>query len=310
MTTRRDALLALSLFSAGSSWARAQSPKAGHPKRIGVLSLDPEPKTPPAEFPFYIAMRKRGWVLGDNLVREPYFADGKYEDLPRFAEELVRKPVDVILCGGDHATVAVARATPTIPIVFFNVVFPVELGLVESYARPGRNVTGRSYYGIQITVKRLGFLREIVPDAKRLSYLLGGPKPWETVAGVRFDPGPMFDAAVKGLAFEMRFHPWPRLQDVDIVLSEVAAWPAQAVTADLGWIYQAPKRVAELLLHHRLPSAFFFREVVEAGGLMSYGIGNPKPRMRTSVSPSMSTRFFAAERQPTFPSSSPGSTNW
>jgi putative ABC transport system substrate-binding protein len=124
-------------------------------------------------------MRKRGWVLGDNLVREPYFADGKYEDLPRFAEELVRKPVDVILCGGDHATVAVARATRTIPIVFFNVVFPVELGLVESYARPGRNVTGRSYYGIQITVKRLGFLREIVPDAKRLSYLLGGPKPWK-----------------------------------------------------------------------------------------------------------------------------------
>jgi putative ABC transport system substrate-binding protein len=96
----------------------------------------------------------------------------------------------------------------------------------------------------------------------------------------------MFEAAVKGLAFEMRFHPWPRLQDVDIVLSEVAAWPAQAVTADLGWIYQAPKRVAELLLHHRLPSAFFFREVVEAGGLMSYGVGNPKPRMRTSVSPS------------------------
>jgi putative ABC transport system substrate-binding protein len=276
MTTRRDALLALSLLGAGSSPARAQAPKAGQLKRIGYLGLDPDPKTPPAERPLYIAMRKRGWILGHNLVREAiYYADGKIEDLSRFAEELVRKRVDVILCNGDLATVAVARATRTIPIVFWNVLYPVELGLVESYARPGRNATGQSgYAGIGIAVKRLGLLREIVPDAKRLSYLSpGGPQSFETVAGGRFDGWQTLEAATKALGFETRIHPWPRLQDVDIVLSEVAIWRAQAVTAGFGFIYDARKRVADFLFEHRLPGAFFYREVVEAGGLMSYGVG-------------------------------------
>jgi putative ABC transport system substrate-binding protein len=241
MTTRRDALLALWLFSAGPSPTRAQAPKAGQPKRLGFLSLDPDPKTPPAERPFYIAMRKRGWILGENLVREPFYADGKVEDLARFAEELVRKCVDVILCGGDLATVAVARATRIIPIVFFNVVFPLESGLIESYARPGRNVTGQSYYGgLEIAVKRLGLLREIVPDAKRLSFLNpGGAQSFETVAGGRFDLTVTLEAAFKALGFDTRFHPWPKLQDVDIVLSEVTAWRAQAVTAGIGWNYDA-----------------------------------------------------------------------
>ena len=274
MTTRRDVLLALSLFSAAST-TRAQARKTGQPKRIGYLGLDAEPKTPPTERPFYVKMRQKGWILGDNLVREPAYAEGKIENLSRFAEELVRKRVDVILCNGDLATVAAARATRTIPIVFFNVLFPVELGLVESYARPGRNVTGQTLYGSEgLVAKRLGLLKEIVPNAKRLSYLFaGGPQSFETVAGGRFSVYPMLEAAAKAQGFETRIHPWPTLQDVDTVLSEVAAWRAQAVTAGVGWIYDARKQVAEFLLRHRLPSAFVYREVVEAGGLLFYGVG-------------------------------------
>jgi putative ABC transport system substrate-binding protein len=136
-------------------------------------------------------------------------------------------------------------------------------------------VTGQSpYSGIELAVKRLGLLREIAPDAKRLSYLIPSPAASiETVAGARFDLLPTLEAAAKSLGFETRFHPWPKLQDVDIVLSEVTVWRAQAVTSGAGWIYDARKRVVEFLLQHRLPSAFVYREVVEAGGLMSYGVG-------------------------------------
>ena len=88
-------------------------------------------------------MAQRGWIVGQNVVVERALADTRSDRLPRLAEELVRKRVDVILCLGDQeAMVAAARATRTIPIVVFEASDPVEQGLVESLARPGRNVTG------------------------------------------------------------------------------------------------------------------------------------------------------------------------
>jgi putative tryptophan/tyrosine transport system substrate-binding protein len=270
VTSRRDALLALPLLC-GAPGVRAQAPKAGPPKRMGVLNAGFEPQMPGPQRPFYLALREKGWILGDNLEVEPAFADGKIERVQGLAEELVRKRVDVILVIGDFASVIAARATRTIPIVFTFVLFPVEQGLIDSFARPGRNVTGRSEFaGVEVTLKRLQLLREAAPNAKRLSWLSGGTSPI-TVSGAVWDLRPMLEATAKDMGFETRFHDWSALPEIDAIFGDVTAWRAQAVTAGTGWVFDGRQRVAELALRHRLPSAFMFRQVVEAGGLLSYG---------------------------------------
>jgi putative ABC transport system substrate-binding protein len=270
MTTRRDALLALP-FLYPASQARAQAPKHSPPKRLGVLSPSFEPQLPRSQRPFYVSLSEMGWILGDNLIVEPAFADGKIERVQELAEELVRKRVDVISVIGDFASVIAARATRTIPIVFSFVFFPVEQGLIDSFARPGRNVTGRSDFdGVEVSFKRLQLLREAAPSAKRLSWITGGTSP-TTVSGTRWDLSPMLEATAKELGFEIRFHDWSALQDIDAIFGDMNTWHAQAVTAGIGWAFEGRQRLAELALRHRLPSAFIFRQVVEAGGLLSYG---------------------------------------
>ncbi len=273
MTTRRDALLALPLFYA-SSGASAQTPKAGPRKRIGYLALGSDIKTPRSELPFFIAMSKKGWILGENLLLEPAYADFQAERLAGLAEDLVRKRVDAIWCNGPGATLAAVRATRTIPIVFQNVGMPVELGLIDSYGRPGRNATGHAFFtGIEVDTKRLELLREIAPTAKRLSWLTSADYiSLETVAGGRYEYGSLLEAAAKGLGFETRLHPLRTPQDIDAAFGDITAWRAQAFAAGGLQVHEARQRIAELALRHRLSSAFQLRWNVEAGGLLSYGI--------------------------------------
>jgi putative ABC transport system substrate-binding protein len=155
------------------------------------------------------------------------------------------------------------------------VLFPVEVGLVDSLARPGRNVTGQSLIaGTDIAAKRMALLREIAPNAKRLAYLVGAvAQVLPTVSGGRFDVMGALVAAAKGLGFETRIQPLLSPQDLDAAFGDMLASHVQAVTAGIGWHQSAPKQVAELLLRHRLPSSFLTREMVDAGGLLSYGVG-------------------------------------
>jgi putative ABC transport system substrate-binding protein len=274
MTTRRNALLALPLACTAAA-SLAQAPKAGPVKRVGILLDGTESPVPPAERPLYVALKQKGWNLGENLLREPAYTGGETERLPALAEELVRKRVDLILAIGDTPAVMAARATRTIPIVFSAVLFPVELGLVDSLVQPGRNVTGQSLIaGTGIAAKRMAMLKQIAPDAKRLAYLVPAVVPaFLTVSGGRFDVTAAFEAAAKNLGLESRIQPLPSPQHLDAAFGEMLAWRAQAVTAGVGYHQAVPKQVAQLLLRHRLPSAFLTREMVDAGGLLSYGVG-------------------------------------
>ncbi|HEU5294365.1 MAG TPA: ABC transporter substrate binding protein, partial [Burkholderiaceae bacterium] len=207
MGTRRDALLTLPVIWAAARSGRAQQPKAEPPKRIGFLALYSKGQTPwpGPQIPFFfIELGKKGWILGENLSVVEAFADWKREGLAGLAEDLVRKNVDVILCEGVVPALAAARATRTIPIVFYNAIWPLELGLIDSYNRPGRNATGFAFHaGIEVTIKRLTLLRETSPGAKRLSWLWpAGYRSTETLAGGRFDMIPTVEAAAKSLGFE------------------------------------------------------------------------------------------------------------
>ena len=208
-------------------------------------------------------------------MRVAAYSGGKTERLAALAEELVSQRVDLILAVGDTSAVTAARATRTIPIVFTGVLFPVELGLVNSLAEPGRNVTGQSLIaGTDIAVKRMALLREIAPNVRRLAYLVPDLVPaFLTVSGGRFGVTAAFEEAAKGLGFEPRIQPLPSPQALHGAFGEMLAWRVQAVTAGVGWHQAVPQQVAELLIQHRLPSAFLTRDMVEAGGLLGYGIG-------------------------------------
>lgn len=273
MTSRRQALRQLALLASAAGMRLASAADA--PKRIGVLSEASAEGVLLWEPDFWELMAQRGWTVGKNVVVERALAETKSDRLPRLAEELVRKRVDVILCFGDQdAMVAAARATQTIPIVVFEVYDPVEQGLVESFARPGRNVTGISLTrGSDSTIKRLQYLRAIVPSAKRLCWLWGrDTSSYARVDGSRFDVGASLATAAQTLQFETRIYRVTGAGDIDDALADATTWQAQALTTGGVPAFRARREIAQFALRQRWPSAFASGEFVEAGGLLSFGV--------------------------------------
>ena len=133
-------------------------------------------RSPRAQRPFYVALREKGWILGDNLQAEPAYAEFKVERLPELAEQTGAQACGYLsIRESDLAAVAAARASETIPNYFYNVSYPVELGLIDSYVRPGRNPTGRAARGSRslcsAIASRAQFLfREMVESGGLLSY--------------------------------------------------------------------------------------------------------------------------------------------
>ena len=279
MATRRDALLALPALSA-AALTRAQVPKRGAIRRIGELSITALPpgvdlpgKLMKGEERFWERMKELGWILGENLFVERAYAGWKSDRLSDLAAELVRKRVDVITCDHDDATLAAARATQRIPILFDNSFWPVELGFVDSLARPGRNLTGyASYADTSTTAKRLELIRAILPSANRLSWIEGRDT-WlcETVSGVRFDYRSTLEVPARGLGFKLQYNLLSKPEEIDQVFESVVAWPAQALLAG-GWqVFEARKRIGELSLQHRVPFVAVHRSLAQDGALLSLG---------------------------------------
>jgi putative ABC transport system substrate-binding protein len=271
---RRDtitALLALGL-AARPRATRAQAKPSTPGKTLGVLSSGSSQVTERLLLgAFRAELKALGWIEGQNLVVESAFSDFKYERLPALAEDLVRRRVDVVLATSSHAAIAAARATKSIPIVFMGIPWPVETGLIDSFARPGRNVTGVSLYtGIEVSTKRLEFLKQIAPTATRLSWILD-PTLAARVDGGRFDLRPLLDPAVEALGYEVRYHQVEKSEDVDPALAEILAWRAQAMAvAGSPVIFAARERIANFALRNHLPSACTGTTFVEAGHLLSY----------------------------------------
>jgi putative ABC transport system substrate-binding protein len=252
---------------------RAQAP-AGT-RTLGILSLDPAP-TPEqlAKGPLKGQLAKLGWQEGQNLVVERRFAAGSQQILAEHATDLVRKRVDVIWTGSPDAALAAARATQTIPIVFWAVAFPVEQGLIDSLPRPGRNVTGIAFYtGIEVSIKLFEFLREIAPHARRVfTFVL--PTVFRTVAGGDFTPKTTEDArsAAQSMGYEIHRHVIEKPQDLEAAFAAVLASRAEAVNVPANPLtWPSMGKIVEFLNNNGLASAFNARAFVQAGGLFSYG---------------------------------------
>jgi putative ABC transport system substrate-binding protein len=268
---RREFLVCVAALGAARfACAQAQSPM--QTKTLGILSRSSAQE---AEKFAVRALREKlkslGWIENQNLIIDGAYADGNVDRLPALAKELVQRKPDAIWVALNETAVAVAQATRTIPIVFFNVAFPVELGLIESFGRPGRNVTGVSFnIGIEETVKRLEFLKEIAPNAMRLSWIQDTstlPK----VDGGEFNPRIAIAAAATKLGYQIQFHPVRRKEDFENAFAEILAWRAQALSVGAGLtVGLEVERITEFCTRNRLPSAHQLSTMVDAGGLLSF----------------------------------------
>jgi ABC-type uncharacterized transport system substrate-binding protein len=246
--------------------AEAQQPKKV--PRIGYLSaLDPASDSAGSEA-IRLALRELGYIEGQNIAIEYRYAEGKVDRYPELATELVRLKVDIIVvAGGNRIILAAKNATKTIPIVMVGAAHPVEAGLVESLARPGGNVTGVTNLTRELGGKRLELLKEAVPKVTRVTVLYDPANPANVLDVKEVLP-------VAARALRLTLQPW-EVRGTDDFERVFAALNKQRpdglyVPAGGPLMLLNGKRIAAFALKSRLPSMYYTREFVDAGGLMSY----------------------------------------
>jgi putative ABC transport system substrate-binding protein len=266
---KKITVLALSaLLYALSASAQAQQPKKV--PRIGYLSsFDPATESARSE-PFRLALRELGYIEGQNIAIEYRYAEGKRDRAPELAGELVRLKVDIIVVAGGPLWVRAAKdATKTIPIVMTGGgADPVEAGFIESLARPGGNVTGITNLTRELSGKRLELLKEAVPKLARVAVLYD-----PAISGSAHEVKEVLPAAARALGLTIQR--W-EVRDADDFEKVFAALnkqrPDGLYVHGRGTLIAANvKRIVGFALKNRLPSAYNYREDVDAGGLMSYG---------------------------------------
>ncbi len=211
-------------------------------------------------------LREYGYEEGRNLIVERRYAHGAAERFKEFAADMVRLNVDVIVVVTTPAALAVMNATKTIPIVHPNAIDPLNTGLIDSLAHPGRNLTGGAQLTAEVSGKRLELLKKVVPELSRAAVLWNSANPalvfsWKEtqraarMVGVTLQPhevqAPKDFAAAFVAITEERPHALLVLQDAVAI--------------------QQRTQIVEVAIQKRLPSMFNEKEWAAAGGLMSYG---------------------------------------
>ena len=233
--------------------------------KIGWLGVRPAASDPARES-FRRELRALGYVDGKNIAFEDRSADDQLDRLPALADELVRLKVDVLLASTTPAAVAAKNATRTIPIVFTGGFDPVALGLVDSLARPGGNVTGFTSIASVLAGKRLELLKEAVPKLSRIAVLWdpqnpGSAQQWKESQLPARELGLQLHSIEVSSAdkFEGAFKEATKAHNT-----------ALAIMAS-PFFYTNQKQLADLAIKNRLPAIYPRGEFVTGGGLMSYG---------------------------------------
>ncbi len=264
---RRDFMTLVAGASVVAWPSAAQAQQAVKMARIGYLASNLANQGPLDAF--RQGLRDLGYVEGRNVVIEYRDAQGKLDPLPALAAELVALKVDVIVASSTAAALAARQATTIVPIVFATVPDPVATGLVASLARPGGNVTGLSNLNADLVGKCLEYFTQAVPAARRIAIL------WQPGAFGEHTEKEMLKAAevaARVLGIELQFVEARGPADIDKAFSEITGARADAVAVLVsGMLLGERRRLVDLAARNRLPVIYTFRELVDAGGLMSYG---------------------------------------
>jgi putative tryptophan/tyrosine transport system substrate-binding protein len=256
------------LGGAAAVWPPAAWAQQGAMPVIGFLN-NTSPETVADRLrAFRQGLKDVGFVEGENLAIEYRWAENQFDRLPALAGELVRRPVAVIVTtGGAPSALAAKAATATIPIVFTVPIDPVRLGLVASLARPDGNATGVNFFSEELTAKRLGLLRELVPGMARVA-LLANPSNAAATEVILRD----VEAAARAMGLQIQLVNVDTSREIDAAFATFGRERPDALFVTGGpFLLSRRVQLALLAARHAIPASYGAREYAEIGGLMSYG---------------------------------------
>jgi putative ABC transport system substrate-binding protein len=197
-----------------------------------------------------LGLRDHGYVPGKNVTIEYRWADGQYERLPALAAQLLGRKVDIIITQGTPAAHAAKRATSTIPIVMAIVGNPVESGIVASYARPGGNITGSSFFWDELNAKRLELMKTVMPDLVRPGVLLKADNPAM--------PSVLTAMEARAQALKMELEPVRvrRLDELEDAFQHMRRQIRGLVVVEDGLFLANVRVIADLAIKHRMPTCW------------------------------------------------------
>jgi putative ABC transport system substrate-binding protein len=216
---------------------------------------------------FYEGLGESGFVEGRNLSVEYRWAEGDYGRLPGMAAELTSRKVSVIAAGGGDLAARAAKATTTtIPIVFTSGDDPVTTGLVPSLARPGGNLTGVSFFVVELHAKRFELISELVPQAKSIGLIVNPLSP-QTERVVK-----AMQQAAADKRIELNISKAQNEEEIDEAFKKAVASRDEALVQQADPLFISRRdQFALLAARHSIPVIYEGRQFVQAGGLVSYG---------------------------------------
>jgi putative tryptophan/tyrosine transport system substrate-binding protein len=267
------------LGGAAAAWplaARAQ--QTGKMPRIGFMGNSNAVLEVNLIRPFREGLRELGYVEGHNIVIDYRWADGDYDRFPALVVELLALMVDVIVTAGTPAALAVKKATSTVPLVMVAAGDPVGTGLVASLARPGGNLTGLSSIASDLEGKRLELLREVAPKLSHVAMFINSLSPFHTVSVQQAR------TAAQALGIKLALLDVRRAEDLDGAFAAIVKERPDAllILADRVFLHNR-QRLMDFVIQKRLPNVNAYKELVEAGGLMSYGPSYEDMHKRAAV---------------------------
>jgi ABC-type uncharacterized transport system substrate-binding protein len=258
----------ITLLGGGAvAWPLAARAQQAAMPVIGYLHVGTSAESRDRIAAFHRGLKELGFVEGRNVAVEYRWADNQFDRLPELAADLIRRGVAVIAApAGADTTRVVKGLTTTIPIVFSTGVDPVQTGLVRSLNQPGGNATGVADVAVGVVGKRLGLLHELLPGAVRFALLVtpGTTSGESTIAEV--------ESAAAAIGRQIEVLSATTNLDIDAAFARLAQKRADALLVAPQILFSTRRvQLVTLAARHAVPTMFYQREYVEAGGLMSYG---------------------------------------
>jgi len=274
---RRLAICALALGVIAASPA-AEAQESGKVYRIGFLGNSTAALEANLVGPFREGLRDLGYMEGRNSQIEYRWAEGKYERFPALIAELISLKVDVIVTAGTPAALAVKKATTSIPLVMVAVGDPVSTGLVATLSRPGGNATGLSSIAPDMEGKRLQLLTELLPKLSHVAVL------WNPANLFHVGSSKQARDAAQAMRIKLQFFGARSTEELADAFVAIAQKRPQAlvVFADRVFLHDRARIVAFAAENH-LPAVATHQELVESGGLMSFGANYPDMHRRAAT---------------------------
>jgi putative ABC transport system substrate-binding protein len=263
MMRRRQFISGLGSVAVWPLAARAQQPPM---PVIGFVDSGSADASADRVRAFRKGLSEAGFVEGRNVTVEYHWLEGQYDRLPALTAALVRRRMAVIVTpGSSAAAIAAKAATTTIPIVFGVGGDPVKLGLVTSLARPGGNATGINFFNLELVAKRLALLHELVPNAGRVAVLVADTPGDDPNLGA-------VQEAARAIGLQINVFKARTNREIDAAFATLARERPNALFVTPNAFFTSRRvQLANLAARNGIPAAYASREIVAAGGLMSYG---------------------------------------